>query len=151
MLLQGKKRKDTVCIVLSDESTDESKIRINKVVRKNLRVRLGDIVSVHQVRSILDSARACEQTVSGCTQSQPTWLPTVCKAGRQLAAAAGSQELYSGWGEKQLFMCICCCVAPAASANSSSGDVCGGTGSTVLGMCLPWCLPCATIAWESTH
>eukprot|EP00878_Enallax_costatus_P032931 GHUV01036282.1.p1 GENE.GHUV01036282.1~~GHUV01036282.1.p1 ORF type:complete len:128 (-),score=28.63 GHUV01036282.1:1184-1567(-) len=50
MRLQGKKRKDTVCIVLSDDTVDESKIRINKVVRKNLRVRLGDIVSVHQVR-----------------------------------------------------------------------------------------------------
>jgi hypothetical protein len=47
---QGKKRRDTVCIVLSDETVDENKIRINKVVRKNLRVRLGDIVSVHQVR-----------------------------------------------------------------------------------------------------
>jgi transitional endoplasmic reticulum ATPase len=47
--MQGKKRKDTICIVLADETVDESKIRINKVVRKNLRVRLGDIVSVHQV------------------------------------------------------------------------------------------------------
>jgi hypothetical protein len=28
---------------------EEAKIRINKVVRKNLRVKLGDIVSVHQV------------------------------------------------------------------------------------------------------
>ena len=28
---------------------DESKIRMNKVIRKNLRVRLGDVVSVHQV------------------------------------------------------------------------------------------------------
>ncbi len=46
---QGKKRKDTVCIVLADDSVEEAKIRINKVVRKNLRVRLGDIVSVHQV------------------------------------------------------------------------------------------------------
>ncbi|KAF6261897.1 cell division cycle protein 48 [Scenedesmus sp. NREL 46B-D3] len=52
VLLKGKKRKDTVCIVLSDESTDESKIRINKVVRKNLRVRLGDIVSVHQCTDV---------------------------------------------------------------------------------------------------
>lgn len=47
--MQGKKRKDTVCIVLSDETVEEAKIRINKVVRKNLRVKLGDIVSVHQV------------------------------------------------------------------------------------------------------
>lgn len=50
-MLQGKKRKDTVCIVLSDDTVEEAKIRINKVVRKNLRVKLGDIVSVHQVRA----------------------------------------------------------------------------------------------------
>lgn len=49
-MLKGKKRKDTVCIVLADENCDEGKIRMNKVVRKNLRVRLGDVVSVHQVR-----------------------------------------------------------------------------------------------------
>ena len=58
-LLQGKKRKDTVCIVLADDTCEESKIRINKVVRKNLRVRLGDIVSIHQVRMtcLVDSVR----------------------------------------------------------------------------------------------
>jgi len=48
VLIKGKKRKDTVCIVLHDESCEESKIRMNKCVRSNLRVRLGDIVSVHQ-------------------------------------------------------------------------------------------------------
>merc|ERR1719159_821369 len=47
VLLKGKKRKDTVCIVLADENLDDQKIRLNKVVRKNLRVRLGDIISVH--------------------------------------------------------------------------------------------------------
>lgn len=47
VLIKGKKRKDTVCIVLADENLDDSKIRMNKVVRKNLRVRLGDIISVH--------------------------------------------------------------------------------------------------------
>lgn len=50
-MCQGKKRKDTVCIVLSDETVEDSKIRINKVVRRNLRVRLGDVVSVHQVNT----------------------------------------------------------------------------------------------------
>lgn len=49
LLLQGKKRKDTICIVLAEENADEHKIRMNKVVRSNLRVRLGDVVSVHQV------------------------------------------------------------------------------------------------------
>lgn len=52
VLLKGKKRRDTVCIVLSDDTVDESKIRINKVVRKNLRVRLADIVSVHQCTDV---------------------------------------------------------------------------------------------------
>ncbi len=49
---QGKKRKDTVCIVLADDTVEDSKIRINKVVRKNLRVRLADVVSIHQVPAL---------------------------------------------------------------------------------------------------
>ncbi|KAI3464122.1 hypothetical protein Pfo_020785 [Paulownia fortunei] len=48
ILIRGKKRKDTVCIVLADEQCEEQKIRMNKVVRANLRVRLADMVSVHQ-------------------------------------------------------------------------------------------------------
>ncbi|KAL2459534.1 Cell division control protein 48-like protein E [Forsythia ovata] len=48
ILIKGKKRKDTVCIVLADEQCEESKIKMNKVVRANLRVHLGDVVSVHQ-------------------------------------------------------------------------------------------------------
>ncbi|KAK9798565.1 hypothetical protein WJX73_009162 [Symbiochloris irregularis] len=50
--MQGKKRKDTVCIVLADDSVEEARIRINKVVRKNLRVRLGDVISIHQCSDI---------------------------------------------------------------------------------------------------
>ena len=47
VLLKGKKRKDTVCIALAVEETDDltdDKIRMNKVVRHNLRVRFGDVV-----------------------------------------------------------------------------------------------------------
>ncbi len=44
VLLKGKRRKETVCIVLSDDSTSDEKIRINRCVRNNLRVRLGDVV-----------------------------------------------------------------------------------------------------------
>jgi len=47
VLLKGKKRKDTVCIALAVEETDDladEKIRMNKVVRHNLRVRFGDVV-----------------------------------------------------------------------------------------------------------
>eukprot|EP00171_Calliarthron_tuberculosum_P020447 IDg20447t1 len=46
VLLKGKKRKDTVCIVLADEECEDARIRCNRVVRNNLRVRLGDVVSV---------------------------------------------------------------------------------------------------------
>ncbi|EPT24478.1 transitional endoplasmic reticulum ATPase, putative, partial [Toxoplasma gondii ME49] len=41
VLLKGKMRHDTVCVVLADQDLDEGKIRLNKVVRKNLRVKLG--------------------------------------------------------------------------------------------------------------
>lgn len=47
VLLKGKKRKDTVCIALAVEEGDDlmdEKIRMNKVVRKNLRVRFGDVI-----------------------------------------------------------------------------------------------------------
>ena len=54
VLLKGKKRKETICICLPDDSgrlTDD-KIRMGKVVRNNLRIRLGDIVSVHKYQTI---------------------------------------------------------------------------------------------------
>ena len=47
VLITGKKRKDTVCIVLADDNLHHSKVRLPSVVRKNLRVHLGDIVTVH--------------------------------------------------------------------------------------------------------
>ena len=47
VLLKGKKRKETIAIALPDDgSLDDGKIRMNKVIRRNLRVRLGDISSV---------------------------------------------------------------------------------------------------------
>jgi len=46
VLLKGKKRKETVCIVLSDDTVADEKIRMNRVVRNNLRVRLGDVVAI---------------------------------------------------------------------------------------------------------
>lgn len=41
-----------MCIVLADDTCDQPKIRMNKVVRANLRVRLGDVVSVHQCADV---------------------------------------------------------------------------------------------------
>merc|ERR1719226_42018 len=47
VLIKGKKGHETVCIVLTDETCDDANVRLNKVVRKNLRVRLGDLVIVN--------------------------------------------------------------------------------------------------------
>ena len=47
MLVKGKKRKDTVLIVLADDDLDDGSARINRVIRHNLRVKHGDTVQVH--------------------------------------------------------------------------------------------------------
>lgn len=47
VLVKGKKRKDTVLIVLADEDLDEGSARINRVVRHNLRVKHGDVITIH--------------------------------------------------------------------------------------------------------
>lgn len=46
VIIKGKKRHSTVCVALTDDTLEEGKIRLNKTVRKNLRVRLGDIVTI---------------------------------------------------------------------------------------------------------
>jgi transitional endoplasmic reticulum ATPase len=47
VLVKGKKRKDTVLIVLADDDLDDGSARINRVVRHNLRVKHGDVVTIH--------------------------------------------------------------------------------------------------------
>nr|CAH8841730.1 unnamed protein product [Trichobilharzia regenti] len=44
--IKGKKRRDTVCVALVDETCQDDRIRFNRCVRNNLRVRIGDIVTV---------------------------------------------------------------------------------------------------------
>lgn len=46
VLVRGKKRKDTVLIVLADEELDDGSARINRVVRHNLRVKHGDMITI---------------------------------------------------------------------------------------------------------
>jgi transitional endoplasmic reticulum ATPase len=46
VLIKGKRFKTTVCIVLQDDSCDDSFVKMNKCVRKNLRVRLADLVTI---------------------------------------------------------------------------------------------------------
>jgi transitional endoplasmic reticulum ATPase len=52
IMIKGKKRRDTICITLVDNELEDGKIRLNKVVRNNLKVRLGDIVAIHPVPDI---------------------------------------------------------------------------------------------------
>ena len=54
----GKKRKETVCIALTNENDDakDNQILMNKVVRRNLRVRIGDVVTVNAVPNDVPNA-----------------------------------------------------------------------------------------------
>jgi hypothetical protein len=49
---RGKKRRDTVLICLSSDDVEEGRIQLNKVARNNLRVKLGDLVHVHNCPEI---------------------------------------------------------------------------------------------------
>ena len=67
----GKKRRETVCIVLSDDTITDDKIRLNRVVRNNLRVRLGDIVAIQACPEVKYGKRIhvlpIDDTVEGLT------------------------------------------------------------------------------------
>ena len=69
--IKGKKRHDTVCIALVDAELEDGKIRLNKVVRKNLKVRLGDLVSIHPCGDIPYGKRVhilpLDDTIEGLT------------------------------------------------------------------------------------
>lgn len=71
VLIKGKKRKQTVCIVLSDETMSDEKIRMNRVVRNNLRIRLGDIVAIQPCPDVKYGKRIhvlpIDDTVEGLT------------------------------------------------------------------------------------
>ncbi|KAI9313985.1 putative CDC48-microsomal protein of CDC48/PAS1/SEC18 family of ATPase [Dichotomocladium elegans] len=71
VLVKGKKRRDTVLIVLSDDDVEDNKARINKVVRNNLRIRLGDIITIHPCPDIKYGKRIhvlpIDDTVEGLT------------------------------------------------------------------------------------
>ena len=47
ILVKGKRKKDTVSIIMTDDSCDENKIRLNEVMRKNIGVKIGDIITIH--------------------------------------------------------------------------------------------------------
>ena len=46
VLLKGRLHHTTVAIVLEDDTCDTSKVKINRTIRNNLRVRLGDLITL---------------------------------------------------------------------------------------------------------
>ncbi|XP_028413042.1 transitional endoplasmic reticulum ATPase [Dendronephthya gigantea] len=71
VLVKGKKRQDTVCIVLSDDTCPDEKVRMNRVIRRNLRVRLGDIINLQACPDVKYGKRIhvlpVDDTVEGLT------------------------------------------------------------------------------------
>ncbi|KAI8880232.1 transitional endoplasmic reticulum ATPase [Backusella circina FSU 941] len=71
VIIKGKKRRDTVLIVLADDDMENNKAKINKVVRNNLRLRLGDVITLHPCPDIKYGKRIhvlpIDDTVEGLT------------------------------------------------------------------------------------
>uniref|UniRef100_A0A5S6QAD7 vesicle-fusing ATPase n=1 Tax=Trichuris muris TaxID=70415 RepID=A0A5S6QAD7_TRIMR len=51
-IVKGKRRKDTVIVVLLDEACPPERIKLNRVVRNNIRVRIGDVVSIQPIADV---------------------------------------------------------------------------------------------------
>ncbi|XP_055014108.1 transitional endoplasmic reticulum ATPase-like [Boleophthalmus pectinirostris] len=71
VVLRGRKRRQTVCIVLTDATCGDDRIRINRVTRSNLRVRLGDVISINACPDIKYGKKVhvlpIDDTVEGLT------------------------------------------------------------------------------------
>ncbi len=71
VIVKGKRRKDTVCVALSDEKCADERVCMNRCVRNNLRVRLGDVVSVQGLPDIKYGKRVhvlpIDDTIVGLT------------------------------------------------------------------------------------
>jgi len=71
VMIRDKKRRKTVCAVAIDPLCPTNRIQMNRVVRNNLRVRLGDIVSIEGCQDAKDGERIhvlpVDDTVQGIT------------------------------------------------------------------------------------
>jgi transitional endoplasmic reticulum ATPase len=71
VVIKGKKSRTTVCIVLGEDLADSNTIRMNKCVRKNLRVKLGDFVHINQFDTIKNAQKVhilpLDDTIQGIT------------------------------------------------------------------------------------
>ena len=52
VLLKGKRRRETVAVVAPSETLEAGRIQMNKVIRNNLRVRLGDVIYMQHLENV---------------------------------------------------------------------------------------------------
>ncbi|KAL4648732.1 transitional endoplasmic reticulum ATPase-like, partial [Arapaima gigas] len=71
VILRGRKRRQTVCIVLTDNTCTDERVRMNRVTRNNLRVRLGDVISIQACPDVKYGKRIhvlpIDDTIEGLT------------------------------------------------------------------------------------
>uniref|UniRef100_A0A8C9TS98 Transitional endoplasmic reticulum ATPase n=1 Tax=Scleropages formosus TaxID=113540 RepID=A0A8C9TS98_SCLFO len=71
VILRGRKRRQTVCIVLTDDTCADERVRMNRVTRNNLRVRLGDVISIQACPDVKYGKRIhvlpIDDTIEGLT------------------------------------------------------------------------------------
>lgn len=71
VLIKGKRRNKTLVIAIKDDRLDVSKIAINKVVRNNLKIKLGDLVTVTVPEAVPDLKKIhilpYQDTIEGIT------------------------------------------------------------------------------------
>ena len=71
VLIKGKKSRETVCICFADDNCDDNNVLMNKVVRKNLCIRLGDVVTVNACQDVPYGKRIhflpVDDTIEGVT------------------------------------------------------------------------------------
>ncbi|CAH8658706.1 unnamed protein product [Heterobilharzia americana] len=71
VFIRGRKRKETICVALPDETCPDDHIRTNRCVRINLRVKLGDVVTVTCCQDIVYAKRIhvlpIDDTIVGLT------------------------------------------------------------------------------------
>ena len=70
-MLKGMRKRETLCVVMSDDNLSDDKMLINKIVRNNLRVKLGDTATIHSCPDMKYGKRVLvlpiDDTVEGLT------------------------------------------------------------------------------------
>ncbi|KAL7718631.1 Cell division control protein 48 [Entamoeba marina] len=71
VLLKGKRRRETICVVLPDEEIEGGRVRLHRMARYNIRVKLGDVVGLHPIENVPYAERIhvlpIDDTVEGIT------------------------------------------------------------------------------------